>query len=148
MSKRITHKHELMTRDAMVASSSGRMATQTNTADLTNHPIQVNQCKQDLLDCASELFRQSKHDKYKEESKAKEAELFQQIGKLQIDLEWLNNYLSCSVARELLKPIDPDHCELSVNRQCALSGNPIDALPPVETGSEIDAANHGQQRCS
>lgn len=32
----------------------------------------------------------------KEEGQAKEAELFQQIGKLQMELEWLKNSLSCS----------------------------------------------------
>ena len=51
---------------------------------------------------------------------AKEAVLFQQIGKLQMELEWLKKRLSCSDARELRKLVDPDHPELSISRQCAL----------------------------
>ena len=42
-----------------------------------------------LLDGASELFTRGKKTKDKEEGQAKEAELFQQIGKLQMELEWL-----------------------------------------------------------
>ena len=52
-------------------------------------PIQVSQWKKQLLDGASELFTRGKKSKDKEEGQAKEAELFQQIGKLQMELEWL-----------------------------------------------------------
>ena len=65
-----------------------------------------------------------KKSKDKEEGQAKEAELFQQIGKLQMELEWLKKNLSCSDARELRKLVDPDHPELSISRQCALLGLP------------------------
>ena len=53
------------------------------------HPIQVSQCKKQLLDGASELFMRGKTSKDKEEGQVKEAELFQQIGKLHMELEWL-----------------------------------------------------------
>ena len=62
------------------------------------------------------------------ESQAKEAELFQQIGKLQMELEWLKKNLSCSDAHELRKLVDHDHPELSVSRQCALLGLPRSTL--------------------
>ena len=52
-------------------------------------PIQVSQWKRQLLDGASELFTRGKQTKDKEEGQAKEAELFQQIGRLQMELEWL-----------------------------------------------------------
>ena len=52
-------------------------------------PIQVSQCKRQLLDGASELFIRGKKTKEKEEGQAKGAELFQQIGRLQMELEWL-----------------------------------------------------------
>jgi len=87
-------------------------------------PIQVSQWKKQLLDGASELFTRGKKSKDKEEGQAKEAELFQQIGKLQMELEWLKKNLSCSDARELRKLVDPDHPELSISRQCALLGLP------------------------
>ena len=52
-------------------------------------PIQVSQWKRQLLDGASKLFNRGKKSKDKEEGQAKEAELFQQIGRLQMELEWL-----------------------------------------------------------
>ena len=43
-----------------------------------------------MLEGASELFTKGKKSRDKEEGQAKEAELFQQIGRLQMELEWLN----------------------------------------------------------
>lgn len=42
-----------------------------------------------LLDGASELFTRGMKKREKENGQAKEAELSQQIGKLQLELEWL-----------------------------------------------------------
>jgi putative transposase len=42
----------------------------------------------------------------KEDGHVKEAELFQQIGRLQMELEWLKKSLSCSDACELRKLVD------------------------------------------
>ena len=49
----------------------------------------MSQWKRQLLDGASELFTRGKNSKDTGESQVKEAELFQQIGKLQMELEWL-----------------------------------------------------------
>jgi len=68
---------------------SGRKTIQEIAADHAIHPIQVSQWKRQLLDGASELFTRSKKTKVTGESQAKEAELFQQIGRLQMELEWL-----------------------------------------------------------
>jgi putative transposase len=57
-----------------------------------------------------------------DESQAKEAELFQQIGKLQMELEWLNISLNCSDARVIRKLVDHDHPEFTVSCQCELLG--------------------------
>ena len=51
--------------------------------------IQVSQWKRQLLDGASELFTRDKKSKDQNEGQGKEAELFQQIGRLQMALEWL-----------------------------------------------------------
>jgi hypothetical protein len=49
----------------------------------------VSQWKKQLLEGSSELFTRGKKSQAKDDSQAKEAELFQQIGKLQMELEWL-----------------------------------------------------------
>jgi hypothetical protein len=49
----------------------------------------VSQWKKQLLEGASELFSSGKKSKEKDDTQAKESELFQQIGRLQMELEWL-----------------------------------------------------------
>jgi transposase-like protein len=88
MSKRRTHSPEFKAKVAMEAIS-GRKTLQEIAADHAVHPIQVSQWKKQLLEGASDLFTRGKKAQAKDESQAKEAELFQQIGKLQMELEWL-----------------------------------------------------------
>jgi hypothetical protein len=107
---------------------SGRKTLQETGADHAVHPIQVSQWKKQLLEGASDLFTRGKKTQAKDESQAKEAELFQQIGKLQMELEWLKKDLNCSDARELRKLVDHDHLELTVTRQCELLGLPRSTL--------------------
>ncbi len=65
------------------------------------HPIQVSQWKKQLLESESDLFSPSKKSKDKDDSQAKESELFQQIGILQIELE--------PPLPGKLTPLHPDH---------------------------------------
>ena len=65
---------------------SGRKTIQEIAADHAIHPIQVSQWKRQLLVGASELFSRGKNTKDKEKGQAKEAELFHQIGRLQMEL--------------------------------------------------------------
>jgi transposase-like protein len=52
------------------------------------HPNQVTQWKKQLLEGASEVFSNGRvHDEEADEQMR--AELYQQVGKLQMDLEWL-----------------------------------------------------------
>jgi putative transposase len=88
MSKRRIHSPEFKARVAMEAIS-GRKTIQEIAADHAIHPIQVSQWKKQLLESASELFTRGKKARDKDEGQAKEAELFQQIGRLQMELEWL-----------------------------------------------------------
>lgn len=101
MSKRRTHSPEFKARVAMEAIS-GRKTIQEIAADHAIHPILVSQWKKQLLDGASELLTRGKKSKDKEEGQAKEAELFQQIGKLQMELEWL---------KKISAALTPMNCE-------------------------------------
>lgn len=49
----------------------------------------MSQRKKQLLEGSNELFTRGKKSQANGEGQAKEAELFQQIGKLQMELEWL-----------------------------------------------------------
>jgi putative transposase len=58
------------------------------------HPVQVSQWKKQLLDGVETLFRDGRrHDR--DESQALQAELFERIGRLNMEVEWLKK----SVAR-------------------------------------------------
>jgi putative transposase len=96
-------------------------------------PIQVSQWKRQLLEAASELFSRGKKSMHKGQDQAKEAELFQQIGHLQMEVAWLKKSLSCSDAHELRKLVAHDHPELSVSYQWALLGLPRSTLSSYKT---------------
>jgi len=52
------------------------------------HPVQISQWKKLLLDNIESLFRDNRH-REREEEQARQAELFEQIGRLNMEIEWL-----------------------------------------------------------
>ena len=58
------------------------------------HPVQISQWKRRLLDSAESLFRDDRH-REQEEGQALQAELYERIGRLNMEVEWLKK----SVAR-------------------------------------------------
>jgi transposase-like protein len=52
------------------------------------HPTQIAQWKRQLLDGGSQLFGQQ-YAREQHEQTAREAELFEQIGRLKMELEWM-----------------------------------------------------------
>jgi hypothetical protein len=107
---------------------SGRKTLQKFAADHAVHPIQVSQWKKQLLAGASKLFSPGKKSEKKGDSQAKESELFQQIGRLQTELEWLEKNPGNCDAHVLRKLVDHEDCQLSVSRQCELLGLPHSTL--------------------
>ena len=95
---------------------SDRKTLQDIAAARAFHPIQVSQYQKQLLESSSELFTCGKKSQSKDETQAKEPGLFQQIGKLQMELEWLKN-LSCSDAHERRKLINQGHGQVTISRQ-------------------------------
>ena len=57
------------------------------------HPVQISQWKKQLLDGVDSLFRDGRRER--EEGQALQAELYERIGRLNMEVEWLKK----SVAR-------------------------------------------------
>jgi transposase-like protein len=57
------------------------------------HPVQISQWKKQLLDNIDSLFRDGRHREHDEEQ-ARQAELFEQIGRLNMEVEWLKKRLA------------------------------------------------------
>lgn len=66
---------------------SGLKTLQEIAADHAIHPIQVSQWKKQLLESASDLFGKGRKDNERGDQHTREADLFQQIGKLKMELE-------------------------------------------------------------
>jgi putative transposase len=84
------------------------------------HPNQVSGWKKQLLEEGVTIFG-SHAARQQREQATKEAELYEQIGRLKMELEWLEKKLPASseVKRAM---IDVQHPELSIRRQCELVG--------------------------
>jgi putative transposase len=80
------------------------------------HPNQISQWKRQLLESGAEVFSRNGTT---EQQEAIQAELYEQIGRLKMELEWLKKKLpnSVEIKRTL---IEPNHLELSMRRQCEL----------------------------
>jgi putative transposase len=84
------------------------------------HPVQISQLKKHLLDGVESLFRDGRN-RDRDECEALRAELYQQIGRLNMELEWLKRKLPA--ASDLKRPlVEPEHPLLSIRRQCELLG--------------------------
>lgn len=114
MGKRRTHGSEFKARVAMEASTD-RNTLQEIAADHLVHPTQVSQREKKLLEGASDLFTRQKYTQAEEGDQATESELIQKLGKLQMELEWLEKCLNCSLmplSTDQDMTTGPDHAEI------------------------------------
>ena len=84
------------------------------------HATQIGHWKRRLVERAAELFS----DDYRRESQDQEtliADLYEQIGRLQMEQAWLKKNLPSSI-EEKRSCIEPKHPGLSIRRQCELLG--------------------------
>jgi putative transposase len=90
------------------------------------HPTLIHGWKKQLLTQAETLFTNGSKTAAAD-TEAEKTELFEQIGRLKMELEWLKKKSARSP--ELLRPlIEADHPELSMRRQCELLGLPRSSL--------------------
>ena len=84
------------------------------------HPNQVGTWKKQLIEEGPTVFGQDTARQLQEQTE-REAELYEQIGRLKMELEWLKKKLPRSGERKRML-IDPRHPALSIRRQCDLVG--------------------------
>ena len=103
------------------------------------HPNQIHTWKKQLVDGAAQLFEDRRTTRIDSEQRAAEAELFEQIGRLKMELEWIKKKLPSSPdSRRGL--IAPQHPQLSVRRQCEMLGLPRSTYyfePATETPENL-----------
>src|SRR5262249_350733 len=84
------------------------------------HPTLIHAWKKQLLAGADQVFSNGGRAATAD-AEAEKAELFEQIGRLKMELEWLKK--KSARPPERLRPlVEADHPQLSVRRQCALLG--------------------------
>ena len=89
-------------------------------AEYEVHPNQISKWKKQLLDDLPSLFANGRA-KASANDEALQARLYEEIGRLKVELDWLKKKLPRSV-EEKRRLIDPDHREISMRRQCVLIG--------------------------
>lgn len=86
------------------------------------HPTQISQWKRQLLDTLPEVFRSGKAAQ-QEAAETLTAALYEEIGRLKMELNWLKKALPGSTEGKRML-IQPDHLKISTARQCELVGLP------------------------
>lgn len=87
------------------------------------HPTQVNLWKKEVAERLPELFTKSV-DADAVAAKEREQELYAEIGKLKMQLEWLKKNLARMGIEDRRRMIESTHPKLPVTEQCALLGLP------------------------
>jgi putative transposase len=83
------------------------------------HPNQVTLWKKQLLDGADAVFEVGSSSSKKDSDEPEAGELYEQIGRMKVELEWLKKKLP-RTREAALRWIEPGHESLSVRRQCQL----------------------------
>jgi len=81
------------------------------------HPVQVAHWRRAALEQMEEIFVDGRRRK----DRAKKEALYEQIGRLKVELDWLKKKLVCS-AEDRRAWVEPEQARLSLRRQCELLG--------------------------
>jgi putative transposase len=84
------------------------------------HPSQISQWKRQLMDEGEQLFRTGSSRQERNQATL-ETDLYEQIGRLKMELEWLKKKLPLDLESKRTL-IELNHPELSIRRQCELIG--------------------------
>jgi transposase-like protein len=117
--KRKKHSGEFKAKVALEAIKGARTLNEL-AGQFEVHPTQVVQWRQRLVTGASDLFTGGVERDVVREGELRDR-LYQEIGQMKVELDWLKKSLNCSLEVRRLW-IQPDHQQLSVRNQCALLG--------------------------
>ncbi len=91
--KRRRHRPDFKARVALEAVKGLKTSSQM-AADFEVHPVQISQWKRKLLDEASTLFESDRAVRDLAVATQRESSLYEQIGRLKMELEWLKKKAS------------------------------------------------------
>ena len=117
--QRRQHSAEFKARVALEAIRGERTINEL-AAEYGVHPVQITQWKKVVLDEVPKLFSSRRGSKNKEEEALKAA-LYQQVGQLKVELDWLKKKWALPIA-EKRRLLEPGHPRLSLRRQFTLLG--------------------------
>ncbi len=82
------------------------------------HPTQINKWKKHLQTELPQIVS-NRREKREQDHEALQAQLYQQIGQLKVELDWLKKNLDLDIdAKRAL--VEPEHPQISIARQCEL----------------------------
>jgi transposase-like protein len=87
------------------------------------HPTQVSQWNKELTDRMPEVFARGGASDAAGEAQEREKERFEEVGRLKMELEWLNRELVSSSVDERRRMIEPAHPKLSVTPAVRTAGS-------------------------
>ncbi len=103
-----------------LAAAKGSHTLSELASDLQLHPSQISTWKGPLLAGGAAVFS-SRRGREQRTQAVREAALYEQLGRLKMELEWLKKKLPASIERKRLL-VEPQHPELSIRHQCELLG--------------------------
>src|SRR5450631_2597304 len=84
------------------------------------HPMQIAKWRKSALEQLPELFVDGRTRKARN-GEAESDVLYEEIGRLKVELDWLKKKLACST-EDLRRLVDHGYLEISLRRQCELLG--------------------------
>jgi putative transposase len=104
---------------AALAAMKGQQTVNEIASTYSVHPNQVSQWKKQALEALPEVFSARRTQVAANDEQLK-ACLYEHIGQLQVELDWLKkSAFSLEFKRQL---VEPDHPQISIRRQCQLLG--------------------------